>query len=246
MKHIHELSSSYDFNFYYFYDSTDGMLQKVMLDNKLFVTISKKNENYITIDYDVSVIYPSLTQKIKLKAYFDNGGFINKIVKIDTINSTEEEIIQFYLFNNYPDSIREYPSTIFRESKLYDFNFLSGNIVSLTRLSDNILTGFQIDTLSFYYNQTIVNKNILPVQNLYIGTYFVGFATATTQPLYLLALDGFFPFKNNKNALLDSIEFKGNNGGVSKYSYTVNLSGIISRTTYTGSLATFSYDFEYY
>lgn len=228
------------------YDSTNGRLKEIMLDTLIHARISDKINNYIIIDYNTSPTDVNPNAKIRLKAYIDDNNFIRNIVKVDTITLVESSIISFFNTNGYPDSILENPLVIITNFKLYDFKFYSNNISKVIRSYNNLITGFHVDSIFFYYTNKEQSQPQIPSQKIYSHNRIQGFGgSITTDPVYLLEINGYKCYKDNTN-LIDSI-------------YTINGSGINSITkykyVYNGNKITemqikdnteYSYIFEYY
>lgn len=238
---------SFNHTYYFMYDSIDGMLQKVMYNNRLLISISKKQNNCILMHYNIFDIDTSSTLQVDLKAYFNNDGYINEIVKIDSITHIETDLVQYYLNNGYPDSIQELPFySLVTESSIYNFQFQENNIVQADHSYDVLLLGTYFETSSFFYNSTN-NRNKVPTQYPNIGSYYLGYAYAATEPIYLLGLNGYFPFKPNAN-LVDSISVYDSNHIINnrKYNYTYNSDSDVSKLFIDGPPIQLVFEFEYY
>jgi hypothetical protein len=231
---------NYHLNLQFFYDSIDGALRKITLGNKLYVEISKKTNNYFILDYDVSVRDSTTTpNRVKIKAYIDNNGYINKIIYVDSALNPLQDLLDIYITNGYPDSIREF----FLNSKHYDFQFQDGNITQSVHDYINFFSqNYKITTNYKYTNK--INTNILPFQNDILTFYRVSLSTYSTSPLYILGLNGYFPFRSNHN-LLDSLKNVENNR-YSKYEYSYNALNEINRMKIYDSTKSATFDIEYY
>lgn len=231
------------YDLYFYYDSTDGLLQKVTIGNKVFVEISKKTNNYFILDYDASLrdstnITPNHT---KIKAYIDNNGYINRLVHIDSTLTQEQEFMNIYTTNGLPDSILQYTVG---QPKYYNFSFLNGNIDELVN-SFYVSNLGNISTHEKYYYSNKINNNLVPFQYNNQYSYFIGFATGATEPLYLLGLNGYYPFTPNDN-LMDSIKTVNVNT-VAMYNYNTNSLGQINKMDIFKDISTISnFDIEYY
>ncbi len=237
---------SFNHMYYFIYDSIEGLLERVMYNNKTLVTISKKESNYILLHYKTFDIDTSSTFQFYIKAYLDNDGYINKIVRIDSISNTETDLVQFYLKNGKPDSIREFPINLVTESFVSDFHFQENNMTQSIHTYNTFL-GNSIDISSYFYNSNF-NKNKIPAQYQNIGSYYLGIANPPTDPIYLLGLNGYFPFINNKN-LVDSISINSNSLNYNrKYNYTFDNAGEVLKLFINGSANhfTLNFEFEYY
>jgi hypothetical protein len=243
-----ELSqSSMDYSFLFFYDSVDGVLQKITSNNKLYVSISKKINNSIVLDYDLPSIDSSTNEKIRLKAYLDNNNFIKSIVKIDTNNLSESLIITFNNTNGKPDSILENPLAVISNSKLYDFTYVNNNIYKLVRSYDNSFSGEHIDTLYFSYTNKKLTSPQIPSQKIYSYNTLLGYGgTIATDPVYLLELNGYKCYKSNEN-LVDSIYTINSSGNniISRYNYTISNEEQILEMQVTDNISSI-FKFKYY
>ncbi len=234
-------NKNYYYDLHFFYDSINGELQKITLGNKVYIEISKKTSNYFILDYDISVRDSTTTPNhIKIKAYLNNDGYINKLEYVDSALVSLQELMNIYTSNGYPDSVREFVG----ESIHYGYQFLDGNMVQSTHFYNVFFSGDNTFTYKYFYSNKI-NNNSLPSQYSNMYFYAAPYSTIATKPLYLLGLNGYFPYKNNKN-LIDSIGFIGSNS-VTRFEYTTNSSDQISRMKWYNSVTRNStFDIEYY
>jgi hypothetical protein len=232
-------NSNYYYDLYFFYDSTDGLLKEVVLNNKVIVKIYKKESNYIILDYDASYRDSTLANPIKIKVYINNYGFINKIVPLDSALNPGQDLLDIYTVNGYPDSI----SAFYFESKQYDFKFQDNNIIESKHSYVFYPNPPQTNVLNYRYS-VLKNTNKLVFQNTIRNFYSVGFTTISTDPIYLLSINGYFPFKNNNN-LLDSIIYDDNS--FVKFDYVTNSSNeIITMKSFFSNTNYSTFDMEYY
>jgi len=122
-----------------------------------------------------------LPSNVKIKAYLDNNGYINKMVYVDSSLSQLQALLDIYTNGGYPDSIKEF----FLESKYYNFQHIGGNIThSVHDYIDFFSQNYRV-TMEYYYTDKS-NTNKLPFQNDIFIFYSVGYATYSTNPVYLL------------------------------------------------------------
>ncbi len=237
-------SKNYYYDLIFVYDTIDGALQKITLNDKPYVKISKKINNYIILDYDVSVRdSTAASNNLKIKVNIGNNGYIDKMEYVDSSLIQLQDLLNIYTNNQYPDSIREFVGGFTTESKHYNFQVKNGNIIQSIHDYSGFLSGDNSNTLKYFYTE-YKNNNILPAQFSSVYFYSAAYSTTATDPLYLLGINGYQPYRSNIN-LLDSIVNIEDNVTL-KYKYTTNLFYQIIKMSRYSNITNSSYDIEYY
>lgn len=234
-----------NYEFTFIYDSTNGLLERVLLDDKNYIELDCSNYNNVELIYNRNLL--SYTSSIaSIRAYKDSRGYINNITLSDSLNPIESDnLLVNNASDNTPDSIREFLFPSLFEYSLYtDFGSINLNTTRYLHKYNSFFTGERKDTIINYYSS--INYQHLPLQAEQIGSYYSGYATISTNPTFLLGLNNYL-LNNYRDKLIDSVVIKTNNQTyTSHYHYTFNSLNQVTKVKIIKDFAKSELSLSYY
>lgn len=237
--------SGFIYNFYFYYNSSTGTLNKITSNNKDYVVLNNKSNCIYELVYYENAIDSNSNAIYHIYAYYSNS-IIYRLAEYHSISGIETDILLLNSNNGIVDTIRQFISSVISNVKLYDYLNEANNTKQMVRSYDNFFTGNHIDTINFYYSNLQTQSPNLPQQKIYSYNSLLGYGTTlATDPIYLIELNGLKSINNNHN-LIDSIFAKNSSGTntLSKYYYTFK-ENRISDMRIEG-IVEYNYKFEYY
>lgn len=231
------------------YDSTDGWLKSIYTNGQEYIRIEKPSNNKILMMYNTYALWEdNLDGKYWQTVYLSNGK-IDKIDLTDSLGNILQPIQEFKLKNNQLDSCINYDhNNVFSDTKIYDFSYSDGNIVSnyysyLTTL--DFIHFFEIKIKGFNTYFPFANEHLMPYQESIIFSNFM-YGSKILMSLYVLGLNNINPPFVNKN-LVKSLrsEFSTEE---TNFQYIYNIQNRIKTMKIISDNNTdeINYTFEYY
>ncbi|MEZ4879866.1 MAG: hypothetical protein R2801_06860 [Chitinophagales bacterium] len=243
---------------YFYYDSTDLWLEKIIFKNNgLAVLIDKPINDYIKISYeDTSGIYNSFTKFILQN---------NKIVKESYVDEflNEAEQCKFYTTNFYLDSlsaenygnIPSFGNSIIKRA----LSYTNGNIDSITveysifipPSSYNYYSLKYIMEYGVHYNNNINVPDINMLYPLFIFNNYdtINVLPFVANPYYFLTINGYQAFKPNNN-LTSKITIVNGTGlvedNIIRFNYLFDNKNRVNKITATNQNSSGSIELVYY
>jgi hypothetical protein len=245
------------YTYYFYYDSTDGKLVSVRINNREYIRLYKQVNNYIRIDYDENALLSvqdslhNFADKRLYKIYLDNNGYINRLSFMDTVTLAETTIVDSYNQNGVADSIIGTgdnsflgPLSSFRE---WEYVYSGGSLQHYRWFVPGVSFLFPPvqDTVFLTYTGNENNAQAAPLQHMDIlaGTSSAVIGMNIT---YILGLNNIYAYKPERY-LIDSIAFHPEDPFATPWSivcqYQFNGQRQVSKLSITNS---YTFDLEYY